>query len=71
MTLVLCDCAACECFPLGSSHNGDYWDVDGLSIVSCDNVTGLCPCLPNVIGQHCDHCLDGYWNIISGSGECS
>lgn len=67
----VCEYAACECFPLGSNPNGNGWNSDGPpGVISCDKVTGLCPCLPNVVGRHCEQCLDDHWNIVSGTGKC-
>ena len=34
----------------------------------CDRVTGVCNCLPNVVGEYCDTCLDNHWKIASGEG---
>ena len=55
-------CQACSCHPRGS--------IGGASggVVACD-ANGQCPCLRNVAGQRCDQCIDGFWNIDSGSGE--
>ena len=50
----------CICDPYGTDPNGG----------ECDRETGQCPCLPNVIGQKCDACAAGFWNITSQMG-CS
>jgi Laminin EGF domain len=55
---------ACNCFALGSVNNGD----DVFAPIDCD-VNGQCPCLDHVIGNRCDRCRDGYWNIVSGTGN--
>lgn len=70
LSLLKGNCEDCECFPLGSSfESDDDWNIDGdQRVIQCDNVTGQCPCLTNVVGQRCDQCETGYWNIFSGSG---
>lgn len=50
--------AACSCSPLGT--------VDRQT--SCSQVTGQCPCLPNVSERDCSACQPGYFNLQSGSG---
>ena len=45
---------ACMCHPLGSSS------------ASCDSVTGVCSCQDNVMGDKCDACRPGYFNLSSG-----
>ncbi|XP_063445068.1 laminin subunit beta-1-like [Mytilus trossulus] len=54
------NCKQCICDPYGTDPTGG----------DCDRVTGQCPCLPNVIGQQCDSCAAGFWNITSQVG-CS
>ncbi|CAG5119951.1 unnamed protein product [Candidula unifasciata] len=60
-------CTACSCF-----HSGT---VSQPGTSECDQRTGQCLCLPNVIGRQCVMCQQGYWNIASGEGcspcECS
>lgn len=34
----------------------------------CEKTTGQCHCLPNVIGQNCDHCAPNTWRLASGTG---
>lgn len=55
------DCKPCNCNPLGSIRRG-------YESIYCDAITGQCECQPNVYGQRCDNCLDGYWNLNQGSG---
>uniref|UniRef100_A0A8C2GDQ8 Laminin, beta 1b n=1 Tax=Cyprinus carpio TaxID=7962 RepID=A0A8C2GDQ8_CYPCA len=57
------NCRRCMCHLVGSSRQGC---VDGLC--ECDRVSGQCPCLPGVVGQHCDRCAPNTWNINSGKG---
>uniref|UniRef100_A0A8C3TC08 Laminin subunit beta 4 n=1 Tax=Chelydra serpentina TaxID=8475 RepID=A0A8C3TC08_CHESE len=40
----------------------------GHGVCLCDRMTGVCPCLPNVIGSTCDRCASGYWNMSHGIG---
>ncbi|XP_038125931.1 laminin subunit gamma-1 [Cyprinodon tularosa] len=51
-------CKPCSCSPLGT--------VDQQT--SCLQVTGQCPCLPNVAQRDCSACLPGFFNLQSGSG---
>ncbi|KAK6176840.1 hypothetical protein SNE40_015066 [Patella caerulea] len=53
-------CKRCVCSSLGTD----------VSHGECDRSNGQCPCLPNVIGQECDRCAAGYFNLSSGVG-CS
>ncbi|XP_035213490.1 laminin subunit gamma-1-like [Stegodyphus dumicola] len=57
------DCKACNCNPIGTLKKDPHVDV-----LVCNYATGLCPCMPNVEGKHCDICVEGYWNIASGIG---
>ncbi|XP_034171779.1 laminin subunit beta-1 isoform X2 [Osmia lignaria lignaria] len=52
------DCQDCHCDVLGTDRNAG----------PCDHRTGQCPCLPHVIGQHCDSCEENHWRIASGQG---
>ncbi|BFZ20658.1 hypothetical protein BsWGS_23697 [Bradybaena similaris] len=60
-------CTACNCY-----HSGT---VSQPGTSGCDQRTGQCLCLPNVIGRQCEMCQQGYWDIASGVGcspcECS
>ncbi|XP_046546813.1 LOW QUALITY PROTEIN: laminin subunit gamma-1-like [Haliotis rubra] len=51
-------CQPCSCYSNGTNQVG---------LLTCDD-SGQCPCLPNVRGQRCDMCDDGYWNLDSGTG---
>ncbi|XP_046526448.1 laminin subunit beta-4 isoform X1 [Equus quagga] len=58
-------CRRCSCHPSGVNP-AECPPDQGACL--CDPDTGTCPCLPNVTGQACDHCADGYWNLIPGRG---
>ncbi|XP_060052389.1 laminin subunit beta-4 [Erinaceus europaeus] len=58
-------CRRCSCHPSGVSPTEC---PPGQGVCLCDPDTGTCPCLPNVTGQTCDHCADGYWNLVPGKG---
>ena len=45
-----------------------YFHPEGASEPFCHENNGQCQCLSKVVGQKCDRCLFGYWNINSGSG---
>ncbi|KAM4642244.1 laminin subunit gamma-1 [Discoglossus pictus] len=51
-------CRACNCNPYGT--------VRGQS--ACNQVTGQCECLPNVIERDCSACEPGFFNLLSGRG---
>ncbi|XP_012943161.1 laminin subunit alpha isoform X2 [Aplysia californica] len=46
-------CEECECFKPGT--------LAGVN--KCDMNTGQCVCKPDVGGQDCDQCLDGFYNL--------
>ncbi|XP_030219656.1 laminin subunit gamma-1 [Gadus morhua] len=56
-------CKACSCSPLGTQGQQ----------TSCAQVTGQCPCLPQVSGRDCSVCEPGFYNLASGTGceRCS
>ncbi|XP_039705052.1 laminin subunit beta-4 isoform X1 [Pteropus medius] len=58
-------CRRCSCHPSGVNTTEC---PSGQGACLCDPDTGACPCLPNVTGQTCDHCADGYWNLVPGRG---
>lgn len=55
------DCKPCNCDPFGSVRRGR-------GPVFCDSVTGQCECQTHVRGQRCDRCVDGFWNLETGTG---
>ncbi|XP_028925322.1 laminin subunit beta-3 [Ornithorhynchus anatinus] len=50
-------CSRCDCDDLGSRQD-----------MPCDEESGKCLCLPNVVGPRCDQCAPGYWGIARGRG---
>ncbi|TDH06384.1 hypothetical protein EPR50_G00132680 [Perca flavescens] len=51
-------CKSCSCSPLGT--------VDRQT--GCSQVTGQCPCLPNVAERDCGACQPGFFNLQSSAG---
>ncbi|KAM9699005.1 LOW QUALITY PROTEIN: laminin subunit beta-4 [Dama dama] len=58
-------CTRCSCHPSGVSPT--ECPPSGEACL-CDPDTGTCPCLPSITGRTCDHCADGYWNLVPGRG---
>ncbi|NXL99122.1 LAMB3 protein, partial [Tyrannus savana] len=50
-------CRRCTCNALGARQD-----------VPCDDETGRCFCLPNVVGNDCDQCAAEHWDMGSGQG---
>ncbi|NWH63275.1 LAMB3 protein, partial [Geococcyx californianus] len=50
-------CRRCTCNALGTRQD-----------MPCDDETGRCFCLPNVVGNDCDQCAAEYWEMGSGRG---
>ncbi|XP_070611253.1 laminin subunit beta-4, partial [Erythrolamprus reginae] len=42
----------------------------GSDLCACDQTTGQCPCSPHVIGEKCDRCAPGFWNMAQRRGCC-
>ncbi|XP_078090835.1 laminin subunit beta-4 [Mustelus asterias] len=60
------DCRQCACNGIGVDTGHCLSD----DICLCDQATGQCPCLPNVIGSSCDRCAPGFWNQPRGCEPC-
>ncbi|XP_027790540.2 laminin subunit beta-3 [Marmota flaviventris] len=50
-------CHRCDCSILGSQRD-----------MPCDEESGRCLCLPNVVGPKCDQCAPYHWKLASGRG---
>ncbi|KAL6042057.1 hypothetical protein STEG23_022047 [Scotinomys teguina] len=50
-------CHRCDCSVLGARHD-----------MPCEEESGRCLCLPNVVGPKCDQCAPSYWKLASGRG---
>ncbi|KAM9184921.1 laminin subunit beta-3 [Mergus octosetaceus] len=50
-------CRRCSCNVLGTRQD-----------TPCDDETGQCSCLPNVVGAECDQCAAEHWDLASGRG---
>ena len=51
-------CAQCVCNELGTDPRSAF----------CNQTTGQCSCLSNVVGLKCDECANNHWNLASGKG---
>lgn len=49
--------AGCDCSILGARQD-----------MPCDEESGRCLCLPNVVGPKCDQCAPNHWKLASGHG---
>ncbi|NWS96978.1 LAMB3 protein, partial [Mionectes macconnelli] len=50
-------CRRCTCNALGTRQD-----------LPCDDETGRCFCLPNVVGNDCDQCAAEHWDMGGGQG---
>ncbi|NWV50412.1 LAMB3 protein, partial [Daphoenositta chrysoptera] len=50
-------CRRCSCNALGTRQDEP-----------CDDESGSCSCLPNVVGSDCGQCAAGHWGLASGQG---
>lgn len=48
--------------------NCDQDGTEDHSAKNCDQTTGQCNCLPNVIGKTCDQCKPDHFGLKSGEG---
>ena len=58
--------SACNCDPVGAEHGGE---CQGRTDPAHDLVAGRCICKRYVVGDRCDTCQDGYWNMKSGNPD--
>ncbi|XP_041059562.1 laminin subunit beta-1a isoform X1 [Carcharodon carcharias] len=58
------NCKKCVCNYLGTLQA----QCTSADECYCNQTTGQCPCLPNVIGLMCDHCAPNTWKLASGTG---
>uniref|UniRef100_A0AAQ5YRY5 Uncharacterized protein n=1 Tax=Amphiprion ocellaris TaxID=80972 RepID=A0AAQ5YRY5_AMPOC len=58
------DCKECSCDRRGTQVT----QCPLGSPCFCDPTTGQCPCRTGVMGDLCDECEDGYWNLDGASG---
>lgn len=56
--------SACMCYPPGTATPPGHTSSEPLP---CDS-KGRCTCLLNVVGDKCDSCIPGFWNVASGKG---
>ncbi|CAD5234464.1 unnamed protein product [Bursaphelenchus xylophilus] len=57
------DCKPCNCYTPGTKRPTiDY------NLLECNQEDGKCDCQPNVIGQYCEKCQEGFFNLTSGNG---
>lgn len=57
-------CRKCTCYSVGTIP----YACSSPDECQCDQRSGQCPCLPNVVGQNCDRCAPDTWNLASGTG---
>lgn len=50
-------CHRCDCSILGARRD-----------LPCEEESGRCLCLPNVVGPKCDQCAPSFWKLASGRG---
>lgn len=56
------NCIMCVCNYLGTIQ------CPSADECHCNQTTGQCPCLSNVVGLTCDHCAPNTWKLASGTG---
>ncbi|XP_058046208.1 laminin subunit beta-4 isoform X2 [Ahaetulla prasina] len=64
---LLRNCRKCDCNLSGVNPTKC---PPGSDFCMCDQTTGECPCSPHVIGEKCDRCAPGFWNMAKRRGCC-
>ncbi|XP_032077781.1 laminin subunit beta-4 [Thamnophis elegans] len=64
---LLRNCRKCNCNLLGVNPAKC---PPGSDFCACNQTSGECPCSPHVIGEKCDRCAPGFWNMAQRRGCC-